>query len=43
MKPVGWEIRPLGWVLLIVIVAILSYFIVSKLHRVPPPSAEPEV
>ena len=41
MKPVGWEMRPLGWVLLIVIVAILSYFIVRALRRVPPPS-EPE-
>ena len=42
MKPVGWEMRPLGWVLLIVIVAILSYFIVRQLRRVPPAS-EPEV
>ena len=41
MKPVGWEMRPLGWVLVLVIVAILSYVIVRKLHRLPPP-LEPE-
>jgi hypothetical protein len=41
MKPVGWEMRPLGWLLLFVIVAILSYFIVRTFRRVPPPS-EPE-
>lgn len=39
MKPVGWEIRPLGWLLLVVLVGLLVYFIYRRLH---PPSAQPE-
>ena len=38
MKPVGWEMRPLGWVLVLVIVAILSYVVVRMHRRLPPPS-----
>ena len=38
MKPVGWEMRPLGWLLIIVILAILCYVVVSTLRRVPPAS-----
>ncbi|HXX75217.1 MAG TPA: hypothetical protein VEI50_08815 [Nitrospiraceae bacterium] len=39
MKPVGWEIRPLGWLLLVVLVALLVYLIYRRLQ---PPSAQPE-
>ena len=42
MKPVGWEMRPLGWLLVIVILATLCYLVVTKFRRVPPPS-NPEV
>ena len=41
MKPGGWEMRPLGWLLVIVILATLCYVAVRTLRRVPPPS-EPE-
>ena len=39
MKPVGWEIRPLGWLLLVVLVALLVYLIYRRLQ---PPSAQPK-
>jgi hypothetical protein len=36
MKAVGWEIRPLGWILLIVIVVTVSYFVIKRFrHRSP--------
>ena len=38
MKPVGWEIRPIGWLLLIVILAVLCYLLVRTLRRLPPAS-----
>ena len=38
MKPVGWEMRPLGWLLVIVILATLCYLVIRKLRRVPPAS-----
>ena len=41
MKPVGWEMRPLGWVLVIVILATLCY-VVIRMHRRLPPPLEPE-
>ena len=42
MKPVGWEMRPLGWVLVLVILATMCYLVLSMLRRVPPAS-KPEV
>ncbi len=36
MKTVGWEIRPLGWVLLIVLAVVVGYFVYKRLH--PPPA-----
>ena len=36
MKQVGWEIQPLGWLLLIVIVATVCYLAVRWAHRFPP-------
>ena len=38
MKPVGWEIRPLGWLLVTVVLAVLCYFVVTRLRRLPPAS-----
>ncbi len=35
MKQVGWEIQPLGWLFLIVIVATLCYVVVSWVRRLP--------
>ena len=35
MENVGWEIRPAGWILLFVIVALLIYYIAKRLHRPP--------
>lgn len=39
MNPVGWEIRPLGWLLLLVLVGLLVYLVYKRLQ---PPSAQPE-
>ena len=39
MKTVGWEIRPLGWVLLIVLAVVVGYFVYKRLH--PPPVVLP--
>ena len=36
MKTVGWEIRPLGWLLVIVVLVALSYLIVKWVRRLPP-------
>ena len=36
MKQVGWEIQPLGWLLLIVIVATVCYVVVRWVCRLPP-------
>lgn len=41
MKQVGWEIQPLGWLLLIVIVATVCY-VVARWARRLPPAPEPE-
>jgi hypothetical protein len=42
MKRVGWEMQPLGWllVIVIVIVAIACYMIVSWGRRVSPASEQ---
>ena len=42
MNPVGWETRPLGWLLLLMILATLCYLVVRMLRPLPPAS-EPEV
>jgi hypothetical protein len=31
----GWEIRPLGWVLLVLLVAVVLYYAITRLT--PPP------
>lgn len=40
MKQVGWEIQPLGWLLLIMIVATACYITVSWARRFPPASEQ---
>jgi hypothetical protein len=36
MKPGGWEIRPLGWLLLIVLVVFVCYIVVKRVPPLPP-------
>jgi len=31
----GWEVRPLGWVLLVLIIGVVLYYVITKLT--PPP------
>jgi hypothetical protein len=40
MEGVGWEIRPAGWILLILVAALLTYFIVKWLRRPPDENQE---
>ena len=35
MKSVGWEIRPLGWLVVAVILGLVIYFVIRWLHRPP--------
>lgn len=35
MESIGWEIRPAGWILLFIVAALLTYFIVKRLRRPP--------
>lgn len=35
----GWEVRPLGWVLLALLVAVVLYYAVTRLT--PPPKDHP--
>lgn len=39
MEPVGWEIKPLGWIALLVAAVLLIYFLIRKPM---PPSKENE-
>jgi hypothetical protein len=41
MKNTGWVILPLGWLLIVAILAMLSYIVIKKLRWLPPPP-EPE-
>jgi hypothetical protein len=36
MKTVGWEIRPLGCLLVIMVLAALGYLIIKWVCRLPP-------
>ena len=35
MNQVGWEIRPLGWLILIIVGALLVYLLYQKFQRPP--------
>ena len=35
----GWEIRPLGWVLLVLLIGMVLYYAVTRLT--PPPNDNP--
>ena len=39
MKSVGWEIRPVGWIFLIVIVGVIGYFLIKRLKQPPSPQS----
>jgi hypothetical protein len=39
MEKAGWEIRPSGWILLFVVAAVLTYYILKSLR--PPPDQHP--
>jgi len=36
MKNIGWEIQPLGWLLVIVVLTALCYLVVKWVRRLPP-------
>lgn len=41
MNNVGWKIQPLGWLLLVVIVAVLGYIMIKRVRRqLPPPETD---
>jgi len=33
MEGVGWEMRPAGWILLFLVAALLTYYIVDRLRH----------
>jgi len=33
MENIGWEVRPVGWILLVILVALLLYCIWSRLKH----------
>ena len=35
MKPGGWEMRPLGWIVLAVVVGVVMYYTIQRLRRPP--------
>jgi hypothetical protein len=35
MEGVGWEIRPAGWVVFFIVVAILAYYAIKWLRQPP--------
>jgi hypothetical protein len=37
----GWEIRPLGWILLVLLMGVVLYYAVTRL--IPPPKDEPQI
>ena len=39
MKPMGWEIRPFGWLLILLLISFLAYRVFRWLQ---PPPPEPE-
>jgi hypothetical protein len=40
MKGVGWEMRPAGWLLLIVVAASLFFYILKRLQLPPDKNQE---
>jgi len=36
----GWQIKPLGWILLLAVVGLAIYFFIKWLHRPPRQSTE---
>jgi hypothetical protein len=40
MEKVGWEIRPLGWLVLVLLAVGLIYFIIDRVQRPPEQNAE---
>jgi hypothetical protein len=35
MENIGWEIRPVGWIVLIIILGLLIYYLANRLQRPP--------
>jgi hypothetical protein len=33
MESMGWEIRPAGWILLIVLLGLLTFYLLNRLQR----------
>lgn len=40
MQSVGWEMRPLGWILLAVTIGLVIYFTIRWLRRPPQKQAD---
>lgn len=36
----GWEVRPLGWILLALLIGVVLYYAVTRL--IPPPKDDPQ-
>ncbi len=36
MENIGWEIRPVGWVLLVVVLILLIHYAINWLQTPPP-------
>jgi hypothetical protein len=32
MESPGWEIRPAGWIVIVILAALLAYFIIQRLR-----------
>jgi hypothetical protein len=32
MENIGWEIRPLGWILLFIVLGLLAYYLANRLQ-----------
>ena len=37
----GWEIRPLGWILLVLLMGVVLYYVVTRL--IPPSKDDPRI
>jgi hypothetical protein len=32
MENIGWEIQPVGWILLFIVLAVLAYYLANRLQ-----------
>lgn len=36
MKDIGWKVRPMGWVVIILVIGLIIHFVIKKKHRSEP-------